>query len=77
MIYAAATIATGKVISTAPVAATVRRFVAFLQLLKSLLNRHCAASVFESADSMRKAPVASKQETIERYKQKTPYQIGV
>ena len=35
--------------------------IALLQLLQSLLNRHCAASVFESADSIQKAPVASKR----------------
>jgi hypothetical protein len=51
--------------------------ILLLDLLQSLLDSHCAASVFESADSIRKAPAASKQETIGRYKQKTPYQIGV
>jgi hypothetical protein len=35
--------------------------VALLQLLKSLLDSHCAASVFESADSIQKAPVAPKR----------------
>jgi hypothetical protein len=32
-----------------------------LDLFQSLLNRHYAASVFESADSIRNAPVAFKR----------------
>jgi hypothetical protein len=35
--------------------------VALLQLLKSLLDSHYGTSVLESADSVRKVPVASKQ----------------
>ncbi len=62
--------------SLSPVAATVttahithghhrqrhrQALVALLQLLQSLLNRHYSASVLETADSIQKAPVASKK----------------
>ena len=38
--------------------------ILLLDLLQPLFNSHCAASVFESADSIQKTPVASKRRGV-------------